>query len=185
MVLTSILPNAEVYIIRDYIDETNFQPKAVFDILNDQLNWQYAYNNNGRKDWTGGLDYYFSGQLHRAEPLHPLVEQIMEKINHDFGLRLNSCYANKYETGNDKISWHSDDETQIIENQPIVSLSLGASRKFWFKNLNKHKTHDFWIHDADLCIMGKDSQINYQHCIKEEKLVTEPRISLTFRAFKV
>jgi hypothetical protein len=55
-----------------------------------------------------------------------------------------------------------------------------------FAKLKKSYEKGFLLKDGDLCIMGKDSQIKYQHGLKSEissEVICE-RISITFREFK-
>ena len=41
---------------------------------------------------------------------------------------------NWYMNGDDYISMHSDDEKQLVNNSPIVSISLGDTRTFILQN---------------------------------------------------
>ena len=82
--------------------------------------------------------------------------------------------------------FHTDKEPDLVVGSTVVSMSLGASRTFWFKCNRTKREKGFILNDGDLCIMGKDSQIKYQHGLKSEisSEVIFERISITFREFK-
>lgn len=61
--------------------------------------------------------------LHPRCWLQKLAEELCET-------RFNSCLLNLYRTGDDKVGWHSDDESMYGKNSTICSVSLGQSRDF-------------------------------------------------------
>lgn len=67
----------------------------------------------------------------------------------------NFVLVNYYATGNDSISWHSDDEKFLGDTPCIASLSLGGSRDFGLK----HKTNKglpqekFHLASGDMVVM--------------------------------
>ena len=180
--MKSILLNAEVYIIEAYGINTDI----LFKTLKDQLPWTSYSNRTKRLHCTMGRDYTFSGRTHKAHPIHPYIQKLMDRINKDFNLNLNSVYVNYYPDSSTGLAYHVDREEQLVEGSTVVSMSLGASRTFWFKCNSTRREKGFLLKDGDLCIMGKDSQIKYQHGLKSEisSEVICGRISITFREFK-
>ena len=90
--MKSILLNAEVYIIEAYGINTDI----LFKTLKDQLPWTSYSNRTKRLHCTMGRDYTFSGRTHKAHPIHPYIKKLMDRINKDFNLKLNSVYVNYY-----------------------------------------------------------------------------------------
>ncbi|SEK46219.1 Alkylated DNA repair dioxygenase AlkB [Aquimarina amphilecti] len=88
----------------------------------------------------------------------------------------NSCLLNLYHTGEDSLGWHSDSEKGAV-----ASLSLGAARKFVFKNKSTKEKVDFNLSNGDLLVMKGDTQENWLHTVPRTKKVSTPRINLTFR----
>ncbi len=93
-----------------------------------------------------------------------------------------------YRNGLDTIGWHNDKEAL---NTPVVSISLGATRKFRFRKIkdkegkiNKVGYEKELLLKSGDCLFMKDScQKIYKHCVPTEKTVKAPRINLTFRKF--
>jgi len=100
----------------------------------------------------------------------------------------NSCNINLYRNGDDSVGWHTDNE-QLFEAEDIdaciLSLSLGASRKFQVKPQNKTEVGTAWktfvLHHGDLATMEGKFQRHYLHAVPKEPRVSEPRINLTWR----
>lgn len=180
MNMQSILANAEVYIIPGY----GLNTQLLFDTLLSEVNWTNYSNRTRRMHCTMGRDYCFSGRMHKAEVIHPYIQRLMDRINKDFNLNLNSVYINYYPDASTSLAFHTDREKQLVEGSTVVSLSLGASRNFWFKCVKTKRERCWLLEDGDLCIMGKDSQVNYQHGLKADKELVGSRISITFREFK-
>lgn len=142
-----------------------------------------------RKSCMLGKDYVYSGILKKAIPL----DHITQVLGSAFAKKLdlpadffNACLVNIYENGNASISYHKDDEKEMDPNAPILALSLGATRKFYFRHVDrdrKDRLKKYEIKNGDLLIMYPDAQIYWEHSIPKEKDVDQARISLTFRRF--
>jgi hypothetical protein len=109
--------------------------------------------------------------------------EIKEQIEKITKFEYNICLANYYENGKRSIGFHSDKE-EIGSNDYISSISLGAERKFVFRDKNdKNKTFEYVLGDGSLFVMGKNCQENYEHSILPDEEVKKGRINLTFRHF--
>ena len=97
----------------------------------------------------------------------------------------NSCNANMYESGDDVVGWHADDEPLFKADQRdalIISLSLGADRTFAYKlNNSPDQPYKQLLQNGDLCVMEGLMQKYYKHAIFREKGEVGPRINLTWR----
>ena len=68
----------------------------------------------------------------------------------------NSCNVNLYENGGSGVEWHSDNEPlfgNFDEENLIVSLSLGASRRFEVRKIGEAQSWETMLHDGDLITM--------------------------------
>lgn len=135
--------------------------------------------------WYGeeGFNYKYSGINCNPEPWTKELRDIKKVIerflpNHEF----NSVLLNLYRNGDDKVSWHSDDETELARNPTIASVSLGATRRFDLKH-KKYSKEKFQIEltSGSLIIMTGELQHHWQHQIPVQKKVKDPRINLTYR----
>ncbi len=107
--------------------------------------------------------------------------KIKHKLEEVTGHAYNSCLLNLYHTGNEGMGWHSDNEKELDSNTPIASVSLGARRKLAFRHKRDKKTTSVFLENGSLLIMHPPIQEHWQHSLLKSKIVTDPRINLTFR----
>lgn len=139
--------------------------------------------------WYGyeGFNYKYSGIMCNPEPwtkelidIKKVIENFLPEEN------FNSVLLNLYRNGNDKVSWHGDDEPELGINPIIASVSLGTTRRFDLK----HKTEKGLIFQIELLpgsliVMKGSLQHNWLHQIPVQKKITTPRINLTYRTIKL
>lgn len=80
------------------------------------------------------------------------------------------------------MGWHSDPEASG-KHDVIASLSLGATRKFAFKNKTSGERREMDLHHGQLIVMRGDTQRYWLHALLKTKAEKAPRMSLTFRQF--
>lgn len=135
--------------------------------------------------WYGdeGTDFGYSGIPLASKEWTDTLTCIRSELETSFSLSLNSVLANWYRNGRDKMGWHSDDEKEMCANSPIVSLSLGASRKMQFKSKNPTNVMrlNILLAHGDVLVMHPPTQEKLKHCIPMMRRVEEGRINLTFR----
>lgn len=128
-----------------------------------------------------GIQYSYSNNLLDTQPwVEPLVDikrQVEARVGHSF----NSVLLTYYRDGRDHVTWHADDEKELGDQPVIASLSLGATRRFQFRDKSDHTTGHMFLDDGDLLLMHPAFQFRWQHCVPTEPAVTAPRINLTFR----
>ena len=71
------------------------------------------------------------------------------------------------------------------KNGAIGSLSLGAERKFLFKNKETKQTVSVHLEKGSLLVMKGQTQTNWLHRLPPTKKVKSPRINLTFRTINI
>src|SRR6185503_3712203 len=97
------------------------------------------------------------------------------------GETYNSCLLNLYHDGSEGMAYHSDGETDLKKNGAIASLSFGAERKFSFKHKQTKETVSVILEHGSLLVMKDTTQTNWLHRLPPTKLITKPRVNLTFR----
>lgn len=135
-----------------------------------------------------GKSYYFSGLTHEADPIPQILEPLLEWVNTlNYGT-FNQILLNFYENGLHYINLHSDDTSQLVQNSPIVSISLGATRTFRIRPINDKTFIDYHLSSGDMVIMGGQMQKEFKHEIVkisgEKGKKIGKRINITFRQFK-
>ncbi len=134
--------------------------------------------------WYGdpGALYRYSGLLHEPLPWTPLLATIRERVEAQVGASLNGVLLNRYRHGQDAMGWHSDDEPELGPEPLVVSLNLGATRRFDFRRKGSSRIeHSLALEHGALLVMRGPTQHHWQHQIARTRRVTEPRLNLTFR----
>ncbi|KAJ5261120.1 Oxoglutarate/iron-dependent dioxygenase [Penicillium angulare] len=67
-------------------------------------------------------------------PIPHCLEHLRQSVESATGSTYNFCLVNYYASGEDSISFHSDDERFLGDNPNIASLSLGGEREFQMKH---------------------------------------------------
>lgn len=170
-------------------DDPDYESDEIFQQLLKTISWKQPtvkmYGKTflpKRKVSTMGKPYNYNGNHSREETIIPeIVQKIMDKINSITQKEYNTCIANYYENGEAYISMHDDGEKS---SESIATLSFGATRQFVVQNKFNKTKHKILLEDKSIIIMeGKEFQKNWKHGIPQEKKITQPRISLTFRKY--
>jgi alkylated DNA repair dioxygenase AlkB len=136
--------------------------------------------------WYGDaeFEYTYSNTTKRALPWTSALWELKTKIENKTGEKFNSCLLNLYHNGDEGMAWHSDAEKDLKKNGAIASLTFGAERKFSFKHKITKETISLTLHHGSLLVMKGDTQSNWLHRLPPTKLVTKPRVNLTFRTIE-
>lgn len=102
-----------------------------------------------------------------------------DRVLQETGVYLDCGLLNYYRDGADYIAYHSDKQTKSIGNT-IVGISLGSTRRFYFKDRNSNSTIKTTINSGDCMVMYGDIQEKYKHTVPKQQGVG-PRISITLR----
>jgi alkylated DNA repair dioxygenase AlkB len=134
--------------------------------------------------WYGdaGVGYRYSGLVHEPLLWTPLLADIREQVQQQVGQRLDGVLLNLYRDGQDAMGWHSDDEPELGPEPLVVSLNLGATRRFDFRRKGASRIeYSIDLEHGSLLVMSGPTQHHWQHQIARTRKVSEPRLNLTFR----
>lgn len=133
--------------------------------------------------WYGDqpYDYTYSKSTKKALLWTNDLLMIKEKIEELSNESYNSCLLNLYHTGEEGMSWHSDDEPELKKEGAIASVSFGAERKFSFKHRKSGEKVDLLLEHGSLLVMKGSTQSHWLHRLNISKKIIHPRINLTFR----
>jgi len=137
--------------------------------------------------WYGdqNFDYTYSNTTKQALTWTKELMALKTVVEKQTGEHFNSCLLNFYHTGEEGMSWHSDAEKDLKKNGAIASLSFGAERKFAFKHKKTNETVSLILENGSLLVMKDTTQTNWLHRLPPTKLITKPRVNLTFRSIEV
>jgi alkylated DNA repair dioxygenase AlkB len=128
-----------------------------------------------------GTSYTYSGLTRTALPFTPMLEKLRALCEGLAGARLNAVLVNLYRDGSDGVGWHADDEPENGVEPTIVSVSLGASRRFEFRHRSSGTTVSANLEHGSIVVMSGLSQECWVHRIARTRSAVGPRINLTFR----
>ena len=128
-----------------------------------------------------GISYKYSGKTKIAEKWIKILSEIKSTVEQISGEKFNACLLNYYHNGSEAMSWHSDNEKEILKHSAIASVSFGAERKFGFKHNFSKEEISLMLENGSLLIMKDETQIYWKHKLYTNAKIIEPRINLTFR----
>jgi alkylated DNA repair dioxygenase AlkB len=129
--------------------------------------------------------YNYSNITRKAQLWTNMLLELKNIVEQTTSETFNSCLLNLYHDGDEGMSWHSDDEKELVKNGTIASLSFGAERKFVFKHRQSKIKVEVFLNHGSLLLMQGTTQTYWLHSLAKTKKVTEPRVNLTFRKFLV
>lgn len=133
--------------------------------------------------WYGDkeFNYTYSKTTKQALPWTRDLLELKSVIENKTGEQFNSCLLNLYHSGDEGMAWHSDGEKDLKKNGAIGSVSFGAERKFAFKHKETKEKVELVLEHGSLLVMKDTTQTNWLHRLPPTKLISTPRINLTFR----
>lgn len=136
----------------------------------------------------GGFAY--SGKIMAPEPFSPGVKRLRDWLYQNLGTWYDCGLLNWYPDGDSACAWHSDPEHGDLWAPASMIVSLGATRRFSFRESpttkGKDRTHDgttfsFLTCDGDGIAMYGDCQDRFQHCVHRDDTCCHPRASIVFK----
>ena len=163
-----------------------------FEVLKNEIDWKQEQINFFGKThdiprltaWYGdfGKSYSYAGISVEPSSWTDTLLQIKEKIESVSNVKFNSVLLNRYRSGNDGVSWHSDDEPELGVNPIIGSVSFGQSRPFHLKHKNLEGVKEkVTLEHGSYLLMKGETQHKWLHQIPKSKKEMGERINLTFR----
>lgn len=131
-----------------------------------------------------GVNYGYSGIYHRAQAWVDWMEQLRQKLINDYTYDFNSVLGNLYTNGFDYVGYHQDNEIELGQMPTIASLSLGAVRRFLFKNLITNELVTGLLPHGSLLFMWGNAQESWKHSLPRAKKIKDARVNFTFRQIK-
>ncbi len=137
--------------------------------------WQQAF----------GEDYHFSGKVSVASPIPSELEPVWRWACEAIDSRLNGLLLNWYDARlGHYIGKHRDSTTHMIEQAPIVTVSLGEERTFRMRPYGGQGFHDVPMPDGTVIVVPYDTNLRWTHEVPKSTRAKDRRISITLRAFE-
>ncbi|MES2637917.1 MAG: alpha-ketoglutarate-dependent dioxygenase AlkB [Myxococcota bacterium] len=132
--------------------------------------------------WYGAVAYGYSGLIHPARAFSPRITTIADAVQRATGHHFNTVLVNLYRSGADSMSWHSDDDYPPGETAAIVSVSLGAERRFDLRSRAGEERVSIVLGHGSVLVMGEGTQPAWQHALPKTRAEVGTRVNLTFRS---
>ncbi|HUA81129.1 MAG TPA: alpha-ketoglutarate-dependent dioxygenase AlkB [Dyella sp.] len=118
-----------------------------------------------------------------TDPALPKVlRDALAVIKQQVDAPFNSIGLNFYRDEHDSVAPHNDKLHELVPHQPIVLLSLGATRTMVIRRkLPPHLKTELELEAGSLLLMGWNAQLHYDHGIPKLPRPVGPRISVAFR----
>ncbi|MBF0596117.1 alpha-ketoglutarate-dependent dioxygenase AlkB family protein [Faecalibacter rhinopitheci] len=168
---------------------------AFFKILCTEIEWQNdlliifgkKIETKRKVAWYGdkAFPYTYSKITKHALAWNSVLLSLKTLVEKESKETYNSCLLNLYHDGTEQMSWHSDNEEQLKKHGAIASLSFGAARRFVFKHKETKETVQLTLADGSLLVMKDETQDFWLHRLPAMKIVSHPRINLTFRTIQI
>lgn len=112
----------------------------------------------------------------------PTLTKIKKQAEEFTNLKFPYALVHIYRTGKDTIPWHRDREATRPDSS-IISISLGATRKFRFRKIGQTSgwIAEYHLQSGDMVWMLPGCQTKVMHTVPIEKKVTDWRINVTLR----
>ncbi len=134
--------------------------------------------------WYGPIPYAYSGVVHRATAMAPVLAEIRDAIE-VLAPGMDCVLANDYRNGRDSVSWHADDEAEWGNDPVIASVSFGATRRFSLRHRDAPARVAVDLEHGSLLVMAGATQRCWHHAILKTNREVAERINLTFRRWVV
>ena len=151
-----------------------FHQVRLFGKLHDVPRWSATY----------GRDYRFSGTVERARPLPDMLAPLLAWSQQQIDPRINGLLVNWYDGAlGHKIGKHRDDERELLDGAPIVTISFGESRLFRLRPWQAKGRHDIEVADGSVLVLPHATNMAFTHEVPASARHQGRRISVTLRAF--
>lgn len=133
--------------------------------------------------WYGDKNYAYtySNRTKQALLWTPELKELKIIAEKESKSSFNSCLLNLYHSGDEGMTWHSDDEKEMGKNATIASISFGAEREFCFKHKMTGEIVSTQLEHGSLLVMKGTTQTHWLHSLPKRTKIKQPRINLTFR----
>jgi len=136
--------------------------------------------------WEGDdsvAPFEYSGKSMPRRPWSPVVEAARDVLHDQTGVYYDGCLLNHYPDGGSGMRYHIDPDQGTLWDFSTAVVSVGATRKFAFRETTGSKPHVFTLLQGDCTEMFGDCQSRYQHTVKTAETPHEQaaRASLVFK----
>ncbi|RZS87131.1 2-oxoglutarate-Fe(II)-dependent oxygenase superfamily protein [Motilibacter rhizosphaerae] len=128
---------------------------------------------------TAGFDVEVDSRGAGAAPA--ALRDVAAAVSERYGVTFDRIWVNLYRDGRDSVAWHGDRNRHSHRDPLVVTVSLGATRRFLLRPRGGRTALELHPTGGDLLVMGGACQHEWEHTVPKEAAVTAPRMSVTLR----
>jgi alkylated DNA repair dioxygenase AlkB len=102
-------------------------------------------------------------------------------VSAHYGVVFDRIWVNLYRDGRDSVAWHGDRNRHTHRNPLVVTVSLGARRRFLLRPVGGRPQVELHPGHGDLVVMGGACQHEWEHAVPKDARAVGPRMSVTLR----
>jgi alkylated DNA repair dioxygenase AlkB len=111
----------------------------------------------------------------------PPLRAVAAAVSDRYGVDFDRIWVNLYRDGRDSVAWHGDRNRRTHRNPLVVTVSLGARRRFLLRPVGGRPQVELHPGHGDLVVMGGACQHEWEHTVPKEARAVGPRMSVTLR----
>lgn len=117
--------------------EANFYPqhRSLFDELLRTVSWDESMQ--ARKTASFGQPHDYSQMSYPAALVLPRLIEVRDRLQDALHVPVNNCLANYYETGENRMGFHTDDTAVLLPGTGVAIVSLGSPRTITYRSLDQ------------------------------------------------
>ena len=184
--LGNLISHIPSILTQEYLDELK---------LEDELHEMYSEETSKCKYiWMSNplIPYKFGGKTYTSHDIQGRagVRNLMDRINKEHHLELDSCLIVRYLTGDQALNLHQDNEPILDGSHPIVLTSVGCPRtiQFWdsYAESSGNLVDEVIVRQGDLLLMNPGCQNKLWHKVLPMLAPSSAglRYALSFRKMK-
>lgn len=132
--------------------------------------------------WMGDMAYRYSGKTFEPTPWDEQLTALARRFQDELQVPFNSVLCNWYQSGAHSMGWHSDNEPELGNEPVIVSVSIGAARRFVLRQRSNHQQRlEYLLGHGDVLVMRGRTQQRWEHALPKTQKPVGARINLTYR----
>jgi alkylated DNA repair dioxygenase AlkB len=120
------------------------------------------------------VEVKYRGKTYLAEPMPDWLDELRSRIEEFTGYDYNATILNVYESSDDHINWHRDDE-RFLEHTNVASISIGSLREFQVRTGNT--IHSIVLPSGSLLVLHG----GIEHRLVKSTIPCGVRYNITFR----
>ena len=165
------------------VDSLIASHELLFQWLADNIEWTTRFKSRNSRSF--GVSYHSGNGPRRDRALPAFLHTTASAIHDSFGFMPNNCLINDYPSGDNYISFHSDQDMEMNDHTGVVIVSFGEVREMVLRNIKEPgQRYHYPLPPGSGFYMTDALQQQWQHAIPKQP-GRGRRISMSFRSLRI